>query len=97
MRGSRISSIEEPDSQFGFRWELLPPFKEKFGDIADFESNEAREFSYGQLNSGRGRISCTTINACRELLQTLPLSQCGQPAKNARPAGITCFTFLEGF
>jgi hypothetical protein len=80
---------------FGLRWELLPPFKEKFGDIANF--NPANGDVVIPDNSIPAAAAFLyTINACPGVVATLPCTHVRTASEEHWPQGLR-YTYWKNF
>jgi Carboxypeptidase regulatory-like domain/TonB dependent receptor len=79
----------------GLRWELLPPFKEKYGDITNFNPvNGDVVIPDNSLPAAAAFLY--TINACPGVVATLPCTNVRTASKEGWPQGLR-HTYWKNF
>jgi hypothetical protein len=80
---------------FGLRWELLPPFKEKYGDIANFNPvNGHVVIPDNSLPAAAAFLY--VINACPGVVLTMPCATVQTASKEGWPQGLR-YTYMKNF
>jgi hypothetical protein len=80
---------------FGLRWELLPPFTEKFGDIANFNPVNG-DVVVPDHSIPPAAAFLYTINACPGVVATLPCTKVQTASKEGWPQGLR-YTYWKNF
>lgn len=80
---------------FGLRWELVPPFTEKYGDIANFNSVNG-DVVIPDNSAPAAAAFLYTINACPGVVPTLPCTNVRTASKEGWPQGLR-YTYWRNF
>jgi len=80
---------------FGLRWELLPPFTEKFGDITNFNPKNG-DVVIPDNSIPAAVAFLYTINACPGVVATLPCTNVRTASKEGWPQGLR-YTYWKNF